>query len=80
MKRFHNTPDKRALSVTVLRAVCSPDVRAEAPTEPREKTDRYRQGCVQNEGGMRPLLFVGQQRVAELARAKQLNPVRLKIT
>ena len=47
MKRFHNAPDKRALSVTVLRAVCSPDVRAEAPTDFREKTDRHRQGCVQ---------------------------------
>jgi hypothetical protein len=33
MKRFHNAPDKRALSVTVLRAVCSADVRAEAPKE-----------------------------------------------
>ena len=27
MKQFHNPPDKRALSVTVLRAVGSPDVR-----------------------------------------------------
>jgi len=47
MKRFHNTPDKRTLSMTVLRAVCSPDVRAEAPTELQEKTDRHREGCVQ---------------------------------
>jgi hypothetical protein len=47
MSRFHNAPDKRALSVTVLRAVCSADVRAEAPTDFGEKTDRHRQGCVQ---------------------------------
>jgi hypothetical protein len=47
MKRFHNAPDKRALSVTVLRAVCSLDVTAEAPTELREKTDRRRPGFVQ---------------------------------
>ena len=47
MKRFHNAPDKRALSVTVLRAVCSADVRAEAPKELREKTDRRRPGFVQ---------------------------------
>jgi hypothetical protein len=37
MKQFHNAPDKRALSVTVLRAVCSADVRADAPTDFREK-------------------------------------------
>jgi hypothetical protein len=47
MSRFHNAPDKRALSVTVLRTVCSADVRAEAPTDFGEKTDRHRQGCVQ---------------------------------
>jgi hypothetical protein len=47
MSRFHNATDKRALSVTVLRAVCSADVRAEAPTDFREKTDRHRQGSVE---------------------------------
>jgi hypothetical protein len=47
MKPFHNGPDNRALSVTVLRAVCSPDVRAAAPTGFREKTDRHPQGHVQ---------------------------------
>jgi hypothetical protein len=29
MSRFHNAPDKPALSVTVLRAVCSADVRTD---------------------------------------------------
>jgi hypothetical protein len=29
MKQFHNAPEKRALSVTVLRAVCSPETREE---------------------------------------------------
>ena len=47
MKQFHNAADKRALSVTVLRAVCSSDVKAVSPTDFREKTDRRRQGRVQ---------------------------------
>ena len=33
--------------MTSLPAVCSTDVRAEALTDFREKTDRHRQGCVQ---------------------------------
>src|SRR6266403_3970282 len=36
-----------SIIMTSLRAVCSTDVRAEAPTDFREKTDRHRQGCVQ---------------------------------
>src|SRR5712672_3651841 len=36
-----------SIIMTSSRALCSTDVRAEAPTDFREKTDRHRQGCVQ---------------------------------
>src|ERR1700730_9770883 len=72
MKRFHNTPDKRALSVTVLRAVCSPDVRAEAPTELREKTDRRRPAFVQ-EPPSRSSLWADHKRRRNSHSVRRLN-------
>jgi hypothetical protein len=33
MKQFYNAPDKQALSLTVLRAVCSAEVKAESSTD-----------------------------------------------
>jgi hypothetical protein len=72
MKRFHNAPDKRALSVTVLRAVCSADVRAEAPKELREKTDRRRPGFVQ-EPPSRSSLWADHKRRCNSHSVRRLN-------
>jgi hypothetical protein len=72
MKRFHNAPDKRALSVTVLRAVCSAGVRAEAPKELREKTDRRRPGFVQ-EPPSRSSLWADYKRRCNSHSVRRLN-------
>jgi hypothetical protein len=48
MKQFHNAADKRALSVTVLGAICSAGVKVESPTEFREKTDRHPQAALKS--------------------------------
>ena len=72
MKRFHNAPDKRALSVTVLRAVCSAGVRAEAPKELREKTDRRRPGFVQ-EPPSRSSLWADHKRRCNSHSVRRLN-------
>jgi hypothetical protein len=72
MKRFHNAPDKRALSVTVLRAVCSADVRAEAPKELREKTDRRQPGFVQ-EPPSRSSLWADHKRRCNSHSVRRLN-------
>ena len=72
MSRFHNAPDNRALSVTVLRAVCSPDVRAAAPTSFRERTDRHPQGHVQKPR-LRTSLWADHKRRCNSHSVRRLN-------